>query len=173
MQLKKAGMADLALVLEILRDGRDQLAERGVDQWQGDYPNATHIKQDIEAGNAYLIQADDDQTVGTVAIVAAPDSVYDDLNGQWLAQTDKYVVIHRVAIHSDHAGKGYASALFVHLLDYLAEQTDIQSVRASTNQDNQVMQHLLTKHGFTKVGTLKGAYRPQELSYVYERLVKN
>ena len=36
MKMKKATMADLDTILTILRNGRDQLAERGVDQWQGD-----------------------------------------------------------------------------------------------------------------------------------------
>ena len=31
----------------------NQLAERGVDQWQGDYPSPDQIK-DIEKGFAYL-----------------------------------------------------------------------------------------------------------------------
>lgn len=109
MQIRKATLADLDTVLAILSNGRDQLAERGVDQWQGDYPNADHIKEDINHGYAYLAKSNDGQTVGTVAIVPAPDHVYDALSGHWLMQTKDYVVIHRVAIHSDHAGKGYAS----------------------------------------------------------------
>ncbi len=78
----------------------------------GDYPNVTHVKEDIENGYAYLVKADDGQTVGTLAIVEAPDYFYDKLNGKWLINTENYVVIHRVAIHSRHAGKGYASKLF-------------------------------------------------------------
>ena len=165
-------MTDLDTILTILRNGRDQLAERGVDQWQGDYPNAEHIKEDIEHGYAYLAQSNDNQTVGTLSIVDAPDHFYDDLNGKWLMETENYVVIHRVAIHSDHAGKGYASKLFIHMLDYLEEhRPEVKSIRISTNENNQVMQNVITNNGFTKVGTLHGAYRPQELSYVYELLV--
>lgn len=73
MKIRKATMADLDVVVDILRDGRNQLAERGVDQWQGDYPNVTHVKEDIENGYAYIVKADDGQTVGTLAIVEAPD----------------------------------------------------------------------------------------------------
>ncbi|MCX2186134.1 GNAT family N-acetyltransferase [Limosilactobacillus pontis] len=172
MKMKKATMDDLDTILAILRNGRDQLAERGVDQWQGDYPNVQHIKEDIEHGYAYLAQSNDDLTVGTLAIVDAPDHFYDDLDGQWLMETEDYVVIHRVAIHSDYAGKGYASKLFVHMLDYLEEHRPaIKSIRISTNEHNQAMQHVIAKNGFTKVGTLHGAFRPQELSYVYELLV--
>ena len=52
MKIRKATMADLDVVVDILRDGRNQLAERGVDQLQEDYPNVTHVKEDIENGYA-------------------------------------------------------------------------------------------------------------------------
>ena len=107
MHIEKAEMKDLDRVVEILRDGRNQLAESGIDQWQGDYPNVEHIQEDIEHGFAYLVHSDDHETVGAFAIVAAPDHSYDELDGKWLVDTDNYLVIHRVAIHSDHAGNGY------------------------------------------------------------------
>ncbi len=37
MQIKQAKMDDLNQIMEILRDGRNQLAEQGIDQWQGDW----------------------------------------------------------------------------------------------------------------------------------------
>ncbi len=33
MQIKQAKMDDLNQIMEILRDGRNQLAEQGIDQW--------------------------------------------------------------------------------------------------------------------------------------------
>ena len=174
MNIKQATMGDLKTVMALLRDGRDQLAERGIDQWQGDYPNEQHVQEDIEKGFSYLVRSDDQQTVGTVAIVPAPDPVYDHINGQWLMETDQFVAIHRVAIHSDHAGKGYASKLFTAIIKYLAANyPHIESIRLSTNENNLAMQHVAIKSGFQKVGTMAGAYRPEELSYVYEYLIKH
>lgn len=174
MHLEKATMADLDRIIEILKDGRNQLAERGIDQWQGDYPNRQHIKEDIENGYAYLVHSDDHETVGAFAIVPAPDDTYDALDGKWLLDTDAYLVIHRVAVHSDHAGQGYASGLFVSVIDYLrAHRPDIKSLRIDTHEDNKPMQHLIEKHGFKRVGTLHGVYRPTETSYVYELLTQD
>ncbi len=171
MQIKQATMNNLDQILEILRDGRDQLASQGIDQWQGDYPNVEHVKEDINHGWAYLAQADDDETVGVLSIVEAPDHSYDELDGDWLIDTDKYVVIHRVAIHSNHTGKGYASALFTSVINYIkTHRPEIKSIRIDTHEDNKAMQHLITKNGFTKVGELHGVYRPDENSYVYALL---
>lgn len=169
MHIEKAEMKDLDRVVEILRDGRNQLAESGIDQWQGDYPNVEHIQEDIEHGFAYLVHSDDHETVGAFAIVAAPDHSYDELDGKWLVDTDDYLVIHRVAIHSDHAGNGYASGLFTSVIDYVKENPNgVKSLRIDTHEDNKPMQHLIEKYGFTRVGTLHGVYRPEETSYVYE-----
>ena len=173
MKLKKATMEDYDQIMDILKDGSNQLAEQGIDQWQGDYPNADVVKKDIENGWAILAQSDDDQTVGYVAVVDGPDESYAKMKGKWIIDTDKYVVLHRVAVHSKHTGHGYASKLFVSVLDYIKEhRTDIETIRIDTHIDNKIMQHLITKHGFKKVGEVYGYYRPDEVLYVYEMITQ-
>ncbi|MDY5629029.1 GNAT family N-acetyltransferase [Limosilactobacillus coleohominis] len=174
MHIEKAQLKDYERIVEILKDGRNQLAERGIDQWQGDYPNPQHVKEDVENGFAYLVHSDDDETVGTFTILPSPDHAYDNLDGEWLMETEDYLTIHRVAIHSDHAGQGYASKLFQEVISYINNnRTDIKSIRIDTHEDNKAMQHLITKSSFTRVGTLHGVYRPEETSYVYEMLTKH
>lgn len=173
MHIKKAEMSDYPRIVEILKDGRNQLAERGIDQWQGDYPNLEHVKEDVKNGYAFLVHSDDHETVGTFTILPAPDHAYDELDGQWLLDTQDYRTIHRVAIHSDHAGQGYASKLFEAVIDHFKDnEPDVKSLRIDTHEDNKAMQHLITKSGFTRVGTLHGVYRPKEISYVYELLTE-
>ncbi len=38
MKIRQATIDDYDQIMTILKDGANQLAERGVDQWQGDYP---------------------------------------------------------------------------------------------------------------------------------------
>ncbi len=93
------------------------------------------------------------------------------MNGTWLNNGDDYIVIHRVAIHSQHAGHGYATRLFNAVIDHVvADHPEIKSIRIDTHADNKPMQHLIAKMGFTKVGEIKGVYHPADLSYVYEKL---
>lgn len=169
MRLKQARQEDFDQIMTILKDGANQLAERGVDQWQGDYPSPDQIKEDIENGYAFLAVSQDGETVGAISIVEAPDHSYDKLNGEWLLDTQNYVVIHRVAIHSQHAGHGYATKLLTEVINYIRDnRTDIDSIRIDTHEDNTAMQHLIDKMGFKRVGQLNGVYRPKEISYVYE-----
>ncbi len=173
MKLRKAQMMDLETILAILKDGRDQLAERGIDQWQGDYPSKAQIVSDIQNGFAYLATSDDQETVGAISIVDAPDHAYDQLEGDWQLETDHYVVIHRVAIHSQHAGKGYATQLLTQVIEAIKPQRqEVESIRIDTHEDNLAMQHLIAKVGFQRVGQLNGVYRQKEISYVYELVMK-
>lgn len=172
LELRKATMADFDQIMTILRDGANQLAESGVNQWQGEYPSPDQIKEDIKQGWAFLAMSDDQETVGAISIVSAPDHDYDNLDGHWLNPSDRYVVIHRVAIHSNHAGKGYATKLLSAVIDGIKRnRPDIDSIRIDTHEDNLAMQHLIDKMGFKRVGSLHGVYRQDETSYVYE-LVK-
>ena len=82
MKLRQATMADFDRIMSILKDGANQLAERGVDQWQGDYPSPDQIKEDIENGFAYLAVSEDGETVGAISVVEAPDHSYDQLDGE-------------------------------------------------------------------------------------------
>ncbi|MDF7668224.1 MULTISPECIES: GNAT family N-acetyltransferase [unclassified Lactobacillus] len=169
MQLRRATMADFDQIMMILKDGANQLAESGVNQWQGEYPSPDQIKEDIENGWAYLAVSDDEETVGAISIVTGPDHAYDNLNGEWLMQTDNYVVIHRVAIRSKHAGHGYATKLLRAVIENIRDShPEVDSIRIDTHEDNQAMQHLINKMGFKQVGTLYGVYRADETSYVYE-----
>ena len=162
MHLTKATMDDLDRVIEILKDGRNQLAERGIDQWQGDYPNPKQVEEDINKGVAYLVHSDDHETVGAFSIVPAPDPVYDAMDGKWQLNTDQYLVIHRVAIHSAHAGKGYASGLFNNVIDYIKQKRpDILSLRINPKGGWEItsLAGRMTKLGRT-VGAARTVLRP-------------
>lgn len=172
MYFKQAQADDFDTLLTILKDGRAQLAEAGINQWQGEYPHPDQVKADIQAGNAYLFNADDHQTVGAVTIIPAPDAVYDAMEGEWLLDTQAYLTIHRLAIHSEHAGNGYATQLFTGLINHIIDDhPEIKSLRVDTHVDNLVMQRIITKMNFKQVGTLTGIYHPEDKCYVYEKLV--
>ena len=174
MYLRKAKADELDLVLSIIEDGKQQLADAGIDQWQNDYPNKDTIKADIDAGRAVIYNSDDHETLGVASVVLAPDHAYDTLQGDWLVHTDKYVTVHRVAIFSHHQGKGYASKLFQDLFAYIANNhPESESIRIDTHKDNAKMQHLIEKNGVQKVGEIVGVYHPDDACYVYEKDLKH
>jgi RimJ/RimL family protein N-acetyltransferase len=172
MYLRKAKAEEIDLVCDIIEDGKKQLADAGIDQWQNNYPNRAVIEGDIEDGRAVIYNSDDHETLGVAAVIEAPDHAYDTMKGDWLSDTTKYVTVHRVAIFSHHQGKGYASQLFRDLFDYIDEHhPEAQSIRIDTHRDNLKMQHLIEKFGFKKVGQIDGVYHPDDVCFVYEKLI--
>lgn len=173
MKLIQAQLKDKNTIMTILRDGSRQLAKQGIDQWQGDYPNETQVLADIQAGHSYLYQTDAGQTVGSIAVAPSPDSSYDTLEGSWLVNTDSFAVIHRVAVLSECTGHGYATTLLQSGINLIqAKHPHAASVRIDTHQHNQAMQHLINKLGFNQVGQISGVYTDADVSFVYEKPIR-
>lgn len=78
-------------------------------------------------------------------------------DGAWLNDTLPYGTIHRLA--SSGKSKGVASAVIEWCLEHC------QSLRADTHADNQIMQHLLEKNGFTRCGIIHVADGTPRIAY--------
>ncbi|MDF7638667.1 GNAT family N-acetyltransferase [Lactobacillus sp. ESL0791] len=173
MELKQAALTDFTQILAIIKDGTGQLAQSGINQWQGQYPSVAHIKEDIENGHAYLAINEGGQTVGTIAIVETPEEVYEKINGELQRVHNEYVVVHRVAVRSKYAGHGYATQMLRAAIDLVhSEKPGVSSIMIDTHENNKAMQHLIKKIGFEQIASFDGIYHPGELSYAYEYNLK-
>ena len=127
------------------------LKECGVDQWQNGYPDENCIADDIKWGNGYFI-CKDNVPVGYMCIDFNGEPAYDDLQGNWL-NDEKYIVIHRMAMADTERGNGIAQKAF-ELAGELAMGEGVANIRVDTDNDNNIMKHILKKAGFTYCGTI-------------------
>ena len=67
--------------------------------------------------------------------------------------TQPYVVVHRLALDRHSRGKGLASQVFA-LAEALAQKRNIHSFKVDTDNDNEIMKHLIEKNGFQYCGTI-------------------
>lgn len=143
-QIRQAQWADFDRILDIYAIARDFMAQTGnPTQWGSNYPPQSMLEEDIPAGNLYVVE---DQGIhGVFAYFSEPDPTYAYIeDGAWLSD-GPYGTIHRVA--SDGSG-----GVFSAVLRFAMEQNS--HVRIDTHGDNKVMQHVLTKHGFTRTGII-------------------
>lgn len=143
-QIRQAQWADFDRILDIYAIARDFMAQTGnPTQWGNHYPPLSMLEADIPAGNLYVVE---DQGIhGVFAYFSEPDPTYAYIeDGAWLSDSP-YGTIHRVA--SDGSG-----GVFSAVLRFAMEQNS--HVRIDTHGDNKVMQHVLTKHGFTRTGII-------------------
>ena len=149
--LLKARESDLPVIWEILQDAIAQRKAEGSDQWQNGYPNEQTARDDIAAGNAYVL-VEDDVVVAYAAILFGNEPAYDAIEGRWLTD-GQYAVVHRVARWSKARNKGIATRLFK-LVEDLCIREGISSIRLDTNFDNAAMLKILDALDYSYCGEI-------------------
>lgn len=151
LSLRPAAMEDLSCAMTMIQDAKNYHKEIGLDQWNEAYPAVSDIETDINAGKAYFL-CDGDTKVAYLCLDFDGEAIYNELEGQWLTPMDAtYLVIHRLAMDGQQRGKGYSSAVFP-LAEIFCREKGIGSIRVDTHAENQIMQHLIPKAGFTYCG---------------------
>ncbi|WP_367296384.1 N-acetyltransferase family protein [Levilactobacillus yonginensis] len=171
MLLRQATMADLPQIESIIRDGRELLAAQSVDQWQGTYPSTSIIVDDIHQGWTVVLE-EDNEILGTAAVIPGEDANYERIDGQWLTDQAPYLAIHRVAVSSHHRGRGLAGELFQRIFAQIDKAENVESIRIDTHPDNKGMQHVIKKNGFTETGMIDLINQDLDgvKDYAYERV---
>lgn len=175
MEIRPATMQDFDAISAVYADGRAQLAQLGIDQWQSGRPFPETIRADIEHNELY-VATEQGVFLGVAMFTVRGDVEYDSIDGAWntpgTSQNPDYLTIHRVATNTHVARRGTATALFG-FAESLARQHHLQALRVDTHPGNIRMQALLEKLGYTHVGSfhLLHTTEPTKLRYVYEKLL--
>lgn len=152
MEFKRAKISDLEQIVDIIEEAKKYLKEAKVDQWQNGYPEKNDLRKDIEVGNSYVLVNGND-VLATTVISLKEESTYNSIfHGQWVTE-EEYMVMHRVAVHSNYKGKG----LFKELIKEAAKialSNNIFSIKIDTHKDNVSMQKALCNNNFKKCGLI-------------------
>lgn len=151
MELLKTSMEDVSLAMEIIDMAKAHLKAQGIDQWQTGYPDLECLKNDALNGKGYFVK-DGDNVMAYLCIDFGGEPAYDNLNGTW-SSSEPYVVVHRMAMNTNFRSQGLSSTVFG-LVEELAAAQGVNNFRVDTDADNQKMQHILKKTGFTYRGTI-------------------
>ena len=153
-----ARRSDLDAIMQIYARARQEMAASGnPTQWGTSFPPQDLIEEDIDT-NRLFVYLHNGEMEAVFAFVLGPDPTYAKIeDGQWLNDALPYGTIHRLA--SSGKSKGVASAVIEWCLEHC------QSLRADTHADNQIMQHLLEKNGFTRCGVIHVADGSPRFAY--------
>jgi GNAT superfamily N-acetyltransferase len=169
MVLRKASLPEITQIWEILQQAIEQRKRDGSEQWQNGYPNEQTVHDDLTNGYGYVI-TDNDIIIAYAAIIFGVEPAYTEIKGQWLTHGD-YVVVHRVATSNSVKGQGVATKLFK-LLEDLAIENNVFSIKVDTNFDNIPMLKLLERLDYSYCGEIffGGASRKAFEKVLTERL---
>ncbi len=148
-------MSEIMLVMDAAK--KIIRSSGNMHQWGEGYPSEAVIMADIEKGSGYVVE-DEGKVVGYFAFLPSPEPTYSKIyEGQWLDDELPYHVIHRIASYPD------AHGIFNSIMDFcFSHETNI---RIDTHRDNKIMQHNITKHGFTYCGIIYLLSGDERLAY--------
>ena len=156
--IRKATLADMAAVMSVMEEAKVIMRESGNrSQWGDGYPSEDIILADINRDGAFVIE-EESQVVAYFACLPSPEPTYHQIyEGQWLDDSLPYHVIHRIA------SVPYVHHIFSDIMDYCFAIDP--NIRIDTHRDNTIMQHNITKHGFTYCGIIILASGAPRLAY--------
>ena len=163
MIFRKAIVSDIDIVMSILGQAQEYLRNKGVDQWQDNYPNLDIIKRDIEKNIGYVLEKDG-KIVATVAVSFNDEKTYDNIyDGKWITEND-YAVVHRIAVENNYKGQRLSAKILAHIVEMCLNK-NIHSIKVDTHKQNEYMRKMLSNNGFKYCGIIYLENRSERVAY--------
>ena len=150
-------MNDMPAIGAVYAAARRFMAEDGnPNQWGTTNPPIERIERLVSVGELYVEEIDG-AVHAAFSLTFGEDPTYGVIeDGAWQSDAP-YAAIHNVA--SD----GTAAGFFTRCVAFCHERSD--HLRIDTHEDNKVMQHLVTKHGFIRRGIIYLANGSPRIAY--------
>lgn len=160
MKIKKAIKENIDSILTITQACGNALAENSIYQWNEEYPSKEVFLTDLERDELYVLEVEN-TILGCITISTFMDEEYKTVD--WLTKDENNIYIHRLAVHPDSQGKGYAQSLMTFAENY-AKKNNFQSVRLDTFSQNPRNLKFYPKRGYQKTGEI---YFPRIKEYSF------
>src|SRR5690606_1385395 len=152
LKFRAARPEDAAAIWVILQQAIRRRKEDGSTQWQNGYPNLQTVQADIEKGYGHVLTWND-KIIAYAGLIFNYEPTYEVIDGAWLTLGD-FLVVHRIAVSDEVAGKGIATKFFDYFEKYAIEN-QVYSIKVDTNFDNFPMLKILNKLGYTYCGEIQ------------------
>ena len=162
--IRKATLKDLDGILQITKACAQKMRLQGIYQWNGYYPSREAFEHDVARQELYVLEKGK-KLIGCIVISSLADEFYKDI--EWLTEDGKQYYIHRLAVHPDQQGKGFAQIL----MDYaenMARENEITSIRLDTFSKNERNQRFYEQRGYQRLGEIFFPKQSKFPFYCYE-----
>ena len=158
--IRKGKIEDIKSIMNLTKACAKAMIAKGIYQWNAHYPNSSAFKKDVERNELYVLETDSDIS-GTIVISTVMDEEYRPI--EWLTKNDNNLYIHRLAIHPNLQGKGYAQQLMDFAENYAIEN-NYTSIRLDTFSQNKRNQKFYELRGYKRLGDI---YFPKQSEYPF------
>lgn len=158
--IRKGKIEDIKAIMDITKACAKAMIAKGIKQWNDHYPNPSAFIKDVERDELYVLELES-EIQGTIVISTLMDDEYVPI--KWLTKNENNIYIHRLAIHPNLQGKGYARQLMDFAESYAIEN-NYSSIRLDTFSQNKRNQKFYELRGYKRLGDI---YFPKQSEYPF------
>ncbi|WP_405384695.1 GNAT family N-acetyltransferase [Maribacter sp. LLG6340-A2] len=159
-----AKLSELHEILQVTDDCRIAMEKKGIYQWTTAYPSRKAFKNDIERKELYVLK-NNLTIIGCVVLSTHMDVEYTPVS--WLTPNTANYYVHRLAVHPNFQGKGYAQRLMDFAEDFALKNKAI-SIRLDTFSQNKRNQKFYEQRGYVKLGDIFFPNQSEHPFHCYE-----
>ncbi len=166
--IRLAKNEEIPKILTITRACAFQMISQNIFQWDEDYPSKEVFENDLKHNDLYVITSER-KIVGCMAISSRIDKEYIPL--KWLTPNKNNLYVHRLAIHPNYQGKGFAR----HLMDFaenFAIKNNYHSIRLDTFSKNKKNQKFYELREYKRLGNVYFPRQSEDPFFCYELVLK-
>jgi ribosomal protein S18 acetylase RimI-like enzyme len=155
-------------ILELTKACGAHMRDNGIDQWDENYPDIDSLKHDLETQTLFTYR-DESLIKGIVVLNESQDEEYAQINWS-TSDTDKNLVVHRLAVHPDFQGQGIARKL-MDFAEQFAKSKQYDAIRLDTFSQNPRNQKFYKNRGYTELGSVYLKYKKEHPYFCYELIL--
>jgi ribosomal protein S18 acetylase RimI-like enzyme len=158
--IRKANITDIETIMIMTKACAKAMIANGIYQWNEQYPNPAAFINDVKRNELYVLEINR-QVKGSIIISTFMDEEYIPI--KWLTESKNNIYIHRLAIHPELQGKGYAQQL-MDFAEQFAIDNSYSSIRLDTFSQNKRNQKFYELRGYKRLGDI---YFPKQSEYPF------
>jgi ribosomal protein S18 acetylase RimI-like enzyme len=162
--IRRAKISEISEILDLTKACAANMVKNGIYQWNEHYPSKKAFENDIEQSELFVLEKNH-EIIGTLVISSLMDKEYIPI--QWLTPNTKNVYIHRLSVHPNQQGKGYAQK-FMDFAENYAKKHNFVSVRLDTFSQNIRNQKFYETRGYHRLGDIYFPKQSEHPFHCYE-----
>lgn len=162
--IRIATLQDIDNLMSITKACAAYMIAKNIYQWNEFYPSKKAFINDFKRNELYVLEVEN-KVIGCITISTFMDEEYIPIS--WLTPNHKNIYIHRLAIHPEEQGKGYAQELMT-FAENFAKEHKYKSVRLDTFSQNKRNQTFYERRGYKRLGNIYFPKQSEHPFYCYE-----
>ena len=158
--IRKGNLEDIKPIMQLTKACAKAMIANGIYQWNEHYPNPKAFENDVLRDELYVLELGG-QVKGTLVVSTFMDEEYFPI--EWLTKNENNIYIHRLAIHPELQGQGYAQRMMDFAEQY-AIDNNYGSIRLDTFSQNKRNQKFYELRGYKRLGDI---YFPKQSEYPF------